>query len=333
MADKATILTGGSNSFQTTAEHLNYPATDFIADGVIGAITNTSGVAPMTGGLAVNAQGSPNMTVAVTAGVCYVTATPTGQASQRIRANIAAQNVTIASNSTGSTRYDHIYVTINATNANTPNAAGDNVASITQSRSTSSSTDNGTPPTYGYKIAVVTVVNGAASISNGSIADSRTRTGATNIDTSTASNNVITAPMLSTSAITLGYTQITSTFTTPSSSTTAVQVTGLTSSVTVPAGGRKVKISAWTGYLSASGAPKVSTLEIWDGTVGSGTRLAKATVLSNVANNGQSCFVQAIVTPSAGAKTYNVGATSETSQTTSVEASSTSPAYILVELI
>lgn len=173
MADYASVLTGGSNNFATTSEHLNALATDILEDGVVGSVGNTAGVAPMTGGLACNAQGTPDMTVAVTAGYAYVTATPSGQSSQRLRANIAAQNATIAANSTGGTRYDWIYVTISAANAANPAAAGDNVASITVSRSTSASTDNGTPPTYGYAIAVVTVANGASSITNGNITDLR----------------------------------------------------------------------------------------------------------------------------------------------------------------
>lgn len=140
---------------------------------MVGTIGNTSGVAPMTGGLAVNAQGTPDMTVAVTAGKCYVTTTPTSQGSQLLRANIAAQNATIASNSTGGTRYDWIYVAMSASGAANPNADGTGVASITVSRSTSSATDNGTPPTYGYPIAVVTVSNGASSITNGNITDLR----------------------------------------------------------------------------------------------------------------------------------------------------------------
>lgn len=164
--------------------------TDFGADGVVGAITNTAGVAPATGALAVNAQGSPNMTVAVTAGVAYVTATPTGQGSQRLRAKIAAQNATCAANATGGTRYDWIYVKIDPTNANTPAVGGDNVASIVVSRSTSSSTDNGTPPTYGYAIAVVTVANGASSITNGNIADSRSRAGTQTITNSAGTASV-----------------------------------------------------------------------------------------------------------------------------------------------
>jgi len=173
LADYATILTGGSNNFQTTSEHLNSLATDMLSDGVVGAITNTSGVAPSTGSLACNAQGTPDMTVAVTAGKAYVTATPTSQGSQRLRVNIAAQNATIAANSTGATRYDWIYVSISAANAATPNSSGTNVASIVVSRSTSATTDDGTPPTYGLLLAKVTVANGASSISNSSIADAR----------------------------------------------------------------------------------------------------------------------------------------------------------------
>lgn len=174
MADYVSVLTGGTNNFATTSEHLNSLATDILSEGVVGAVANSVGIAPMTGGLAVNAQGTPNMTVAVTAGKAYVEATPSGQASQLLRANIAAQNVTISSNSTGSTRYDWLYVKIDAANAANPNAAGDNVASLVTSRSTSASTDNGTPPTYGYAIAVITVSNGATSIVNGNIADVRT---------------------------------------------------------------------------------------------------------------------------------------------------------------
>jgi hypothetical protein len=173
LADYLSVLTGGSNNFATTSEHLNALQTDILSQGVTGTIGNTSGVAPATGSLACNAQGSPDMTVAVTAGKCYVTATPTSQGSQLFRANIAAQNATIAANSTGGTRYDWIYVTVSAANAANPNVAGDNAVSITVSRSTSSATDNGTPPTYGYCIAVVTVINGASSITNGSITDRR----------------------------------------------------------------------------------------------------------------------------------------------------------------
>lgn len=168
------ILTGGANNHETTSEAANHLATDFVEEGVIGVVTNTSGVAPMTGAFAVNAQGTPDMTVAVSAGVAYVTATPTGQASQMLRVyNNASANVTIAANSSGSTKYDWVYISVNATNAAAPNTAGDNVATLVTSRSSSATADDGTPPTYGYPIAVVTVANAASSITNGNITDIR----------------------------------------------------------------------------------------------------------------------------------------------------------------
>lgn len=171
------VLTGGSNSHQTTSEAANSLATDFVAEGVVGAITNTAGVAPATGGLAVNAQSPAAMAVDVSAGVAYVTATPTSQNSQTLRVkNTATAAATIAANSTGSTRYDWIYLSVSATNAANPNSAGSNATTIVVSRSTSSSSDDGTPPTYGYALAVVTVSNGASSISNGNIADVRSQT-------------------------------------------------------------------------------------------------------------------------------------------------------------
>lgn len=175
MALIASLLTGGDNNHESTVEQFNAIATDFLSEGVVGAITNTSGVAPSTGAFAVNAQGTPDMTVAVTSGIAYVTGTPTGGTSQTLRINLNAnENVTISANSSGSTKYDWIYISIDADNAADPNAGGDDVASLVTSRSSSASSDDGTPPTYGYSIAVVTVSNGASSITNGNIADSRT---------------------------------------------------------------------------------------------------------------------------------------------------------------
>jgi len=174
MAITVDVLTGGSNNHETTSEAANAIATDFIAEGIVSTISNTSGVAPATGGFAVNAQGTPDMTVAVSSGVAYVQGTPTSQNSQTFRVkNSASSNVTIAANASGSTKYDWVYISLNATNLNTPNTAGDNVATLTTSRSSSASTDDGTPPTYGYPLAVVTVANGASSISNSMIRDVR----------------------------------------------------------------------------------------------------------------------------------------------------------------
>lgn len=170
------ILTGGVNNHETTAEEANALATDFISEGIVGSVANTYGVAPATGGFAVNATGTPDTNIQISAGTAYVTATPSTQGSQTIRVkNSATITQAISANSSGSTKYDWVYLSVDATNANAPNTAGDNVASITVSRSSSASTDDGTPPTYAILLAVVTVANGFSTITNSTIRDVRSR--------------------------------------------------------------------------------------------------------------------------------------------------------------
>jgi len=174
MAITVSKMTGGSNSHETTSEEANGIATDFVSEGIIGSYNNTGGVAPATGAFAVNAQGTPDMTVAVSSGVAYVTGTPTSQNSQTFRVyNSASENVTISANSSGSTKYDWVYIKLDATLLANPTLAGTTTATLVTSRSTSAGTDDGTPPTYGYPVAVVTVANGAVSITNSTIRDIR----------------------------------------------------------------------------------------------------------------------------------------------------------------
>lgn len=170
------LLTAGSNSHQETSENVNALATDFVTPGVVGTITNTAGVAPMTGAFAINAQGSPNMTVAVSAGVAWAAATPSSQNSQTLRIrNTASVNVTISANVSGSTKFDWIYLSVAAANAANPAVDASDVTTVVVSRSSSNTSDNGTPPTYGINLGYVTVANGASSITNGNITDNRSR--------------------------------------------------------------------------------------------------------------------------------------------------------------
>jgi len=143
-------------------------------------------------------------------------------------------------------------------------------------------------------------------------------------------NNAIGASKLATSAITLGYAQITSDFGTTSG--TAVSA-GLGVTVTIPSGGRKVRITAFSSYLSSSSAVTITDMTLWDGTVASGTQLALCRTTSGGSNYAIPGIVSAIVTPSAGSKTYNVGVSNIGGGTSTLHASSTSPAYILVEAI
>jgi hypothetical protein len=127
----------------------------------------------------------------------------------------------------------------------------------------------------------------------------------------------------------LGSASITSDFTT--TSTTVVQVTGLTSSVTVP-GSRRVKITANARALENNTAGTVVFMSLWDGTVGSGTQIGEAAVSITSANLGFGAVAMAVQTPSAGSKTYNVGLR-VTGGTGKLGAASTYPGLLLVELI
>lgn len=154
-------------------------------------------------------------------------------------------------------------------------------------------------------------------------------TGANSISTGTIIQGGVSGSQLSTSAITLGYAQITSNFAT--ASTTAVQVTSLTATVTIPAGGRRIKITAHAGNIKGSTLCNVA-ISIWDGTVGSGTQLNSGTYTSGGVDYNIPATVIAVVSPAAGSKTYNIGLLSNPG-TGTVVASATVPAFILVEAI
>ena len=142
--------------------------------------------------------------------------------------------------------------------------------------------------------------------------------------------NNVPASALATNAITLGYSQITSNVSTNAS--TAALATGLTSSVTIPTGGRKVKVSVYIPYVQLT-TGGYADITIWDGTVGSGTQLQKWFTKLNDATITQGVQMSFVYTPSAGSKTYNVGFTTGSGTTITINAGATFPAYILVEAI
>lgn len=175
MANKyASIVQSGVYNYLTSAELLNNIATNTCLPGIVGSYTNTSGVAPSTGNFAVNAQGSPNMTVAVSSGKAYVSATPTSGNAQTVEVRSdATENVTIAANSTGSTRYDFVYLKVDADKMNNPSVAGTDVVTLTTQRSTTQNVDSNGALSNALLLAIVTVINGASSIANSYIYDAR----------------------------------------------------------------------------------------------------------------------------------------------------------------
>lgn len=176
-----------------------------------------------------------------------------------------------------------------------------------------------------YNTPITTIVNAI----NGNLDNSNLSAGAAISTSKLAADNGISAGMISSTAISLAYTKITTNFST--TSTTDVQVTGLTASPIIPAGSRNIKITVFVRSLN-NGSAGYQQLTIWDGTVGSGTKISEAQVYVPGANQGSGITAVAIVVPSAGSKTYNVGLRTTTG-TSLVECATTYPAFILVEAI
>lgn len=145
-------------------------------------------------------------------------------------------------------------------------------------------------------------------------------------------NNVIPANALATNSILLGSATRSTDFTT--TSTSPVLVTGLTSTVTVPAGGRSVKLTFFARNMYNLTAGRYMAASIWDGTVGSGTKLGEAAGYDASGGTGQPVCITSIHTPAAGSKTYNVGLQTFTSGTAGLSTSgSTVIMLLLVEVV
>lgn len=146
------------------------------------------------------------------------------------------------------------------------------------------------------------------------------------VTTAKINDNAVTNTKLSTSAIKLGYAQITSNFTT----TTNSLVTGLSVAITMPAGGRSIKITAFSLALSNSSSPTNSDMTIEE----NGTEIARCRVTSGGANYCSPGTAYAVRTPASGASvTYTVRLYNVGGATAQLQATSTSPCFLLVEAI
>lgn len=144
--------------------------------------------------------------------------------------------------------------------------------------------------------------------------------------------NAIAAASLATSAIKLGYTATTSNFVT--SSATPVQITGLTSTVTIPAGSRSIEISAMVGNISVDAGLTTPMISIWDGVVGSGTQIGQARGATlPTATYLCGIFCSVVVTPAAGSKTYNVGLSSSAANQITGNAAAIAPNTLIIKAI
>lgn len=128
----------------------------------------------------------------------------------------------------------------------------------------------------------------------------------------------------------LGHTLLCDSFSTAATSPT--QISGLSVSVTIPAGGAKVKITIYTMYVLNTTATAANNITLWDGTVGSGTQLTLQSVTTPINSSATPLTAQWVGTVPAGSKTYNAAIHTNTG-TTSFYGAADSPGFILVELI
>lgn len=128
----------------------------------------------------------------------------------------------------------------------------------------------------------------------------------------------------------LGHTLLCNSFSTAATSPT--QISGLSVSVTIPAGGAKVKITIYTMYVLNTTATAANNITLWDGTVGSGTQLTLQGVTTPIISSATPLTAQWVGTVPAGSKTYNAAIHTNTG-TTSFYGAADSPGFILVELI
>ena len=123
----------------------------------------------------------------------------------------------------------------------------------------------------------------------------------------------------------LGYAEVTAT----QNFTTETDLTSLSLSVTIPSGGRKIKITA-SGAFSSSVADDYVAINLKEGS----TTLQQGQLKLFGANIEIAFEKSVVLTPSAGAHTYKLSAvrTSGTG-TCTLNAASTRPAFILIELL
>lgn len=287
---------------------------------LMGRLLSGSGVIEPTG-FTVSAQGTPDMTVKVSGSTTsdnLVIITATGDTYHGW--NTANANVTISSNSTGVTVKDHIVAYIDtALTTTTPDNPGGLVLIAVRGTGTAAPTDTQINTATGSKpwlrLAEVSVANGAGSINSGNIVDLRTF--------ATVDSAKLPSP-------TLGYAQINSNFT--SAGTAEQAVTGLSTTVTVPAGGKRIKVTAYTGQLIASIDNSRIDLSIYEDSTRIGT--SYGTVRSGVSGGSGPVSTVVVKVPTAGSHTYSVRVTvSVGSGTATVFSDSVTAAFLLVELI
>jgi hypothetical protein len=147
------------------------------------------------------------------------------------------------------------------------------------------------------------------------------------VTTAALANAAVTSSKIDFTTLKFKGSNVTSNFV--SSSTTNVQVTGATLTFTVPSGGATYKFSfnAGSAFMSSTGGN--ITVGLWDGTVGSGTRIVERLWYIN-AGEGHGMNLIGFATLTAGSHTINASLRMSANQTT-IEMNSNGPGFVTAE--
>lgn len=139
--------------------------------------------------------------------------------------------------------------------------------------------------------------------------------------------NSLTADKLATSAITIGYAQAVATQSI--AVTASTDLTSLSVTVTVPAGGRRCKITGFLPLGTASGSNNAITFRIMEST----TVLSSSRTNIDTGKTEGPIFAIYSAVLSAGSHTYKLNILQDVAANVDYQMSSTSIGFILVEVI
>lgn len=293
----------GSGNGGVTEAQLSAPIVDFISPGARDAAS-----------MRVDPPGASARQVIIKAGRYYAS-NATGTMVYVVDLD-TDYTLSLATNGAGNPRISSIVLKIDK--ATTPNIYADNVASFvevqgTAAASPSAPTDSNIQSgvgagNVGVRLADVTLSAGYTTVTAPNIADKRT--------TATLNPSKFTTYLGSAIKTTVSTT----------TSGTPVSI-GFSVTVIVPAG-RQVKIDLFANSLWTSGGAGFSSVSLWRGAVGGGTKITSNTAQSTVAGQQIPCNLTAIDNPGAGTVTYNIGL-SVSANTANFQASAADPAFLI----
>lgn len=152
-------------------------------------------------------------------------------------------------------------------------------------------------------------------------------------DGSGIGDEAIKASNIDWTTFTLGYVEKTSAFNTTSS--TPVQITDLTVTVTIPPGVTNVEVSAYFPVLYCAANNNAALASIWQGTVGSGTILQTGRSFQSGGSGTGSPLVSRRIPVTPGATiTFNAGLAREATISTTAysEGASSRPMWLMVKV-